>query len=101
MGAFLDDKNNTIRYNDTIITRHPNFVSDKQTSIFDVGRADTEIKYMPAATGSKFYKWVMKKDDEIIHDYRPAVDNNSIPCVLDTITGEAFYNSLPGILTWE
>lgn len=97
----VDVKNNTIRYNNTILTRHPNFVSDKQTSIFDVGRADTEKKFMPAANGSKFYKWVMKKDDEIIHDYRPAVDNNSIPCVLDTITGEAFYNSLYGILTWE
>lgn len=97
----VDVKNNTIRYNNTILTRHPNFVSDKQTSIFDVGRSDTEKKYMPAANGSKFYKWVMKKDDEIIHDYRPAVDNNSIPCVLDTITGEAFYNSLSGMLTWE
>ena len=97
----VDDKNNKVRYNDTIITKNASFTSDKQTSIFDVGRADTEKKFRPATNGSKFYKWVMKKDDVIIHDYRPAVDNNSIPCVLDTITGEAFYNSLSGILTWE
>ena len=97
----VDAKNNKIRYNDKNINTSANFVSDKQTSIFDVGRTDTEKKLMPAADGSKFYKWVMKKDDKIIHDYRPAIDNNLIPCVLDTITGEAFYNTLEGVLSWE
>ena len=97
----VDAKNNKVRYNNTIITKNANFTSDKKTSIFDVGRADSEKKYKPAANGSKFYKWVMKKDGVIIHDYRPAVDNNSIPCVLDTISGEAFYNTLGGTLSWE
>jgi hypothetical protein len=97
----VDDKNNKVRYNSIIITKNANFTSNKQTSIFDVGRADTEKKYKPAVNGSKFYKWVMKKDGVIIHDYRPAVDNNLIPCVIDTITGEAFYNTLSGVLSWE
>lgn len=99
----VDIENSKIRCNKSIygISSITNFTSDKQTSIFDVGRKDTETSYIPAANGSKFYKWVMKKDGVIIHDYRPAVDNNSIPCVLDTITGEAFYNSLSGVLTWE
>ena len=97
----VDAKNNKIRYNNKNISTSANFVSNKQTCIFDVGRGDAEIKFSPAADGSKFYKWVMKKDDKIIHDYRPAIDNNLIPCVLDTITGEAFYNTLEGVLSWE
>lgn len=97
----VDDKNNKVRYNNRIITKNANFTSNKQTSIFDVGRYDTEKKYIPAANGSKFYKWVMKKDDEIIHDYRPAIDIDFVPCVIDLITGEAFYNTLTGTLTWE
>ena len=99
--VIVDAENNKVRYNDTIKTKNANFVSDKQTCIFDVGRGDNETWYKPAAQGSKFYKWVMKKDGVTIHDYRPAVDNNLIPCVLDTITGEAFYNALSGVLSWE
>lgn len=97
----VDDKNNKVRYNSTIITKNANFTSNKQTSIFDVGRHDTEKIYRPAANGSKFYKWVMKKDDEIIHDYRPAIDIDFVPCVIDLVTGEVFYNALSGTLTWE
>lgn len=101
--VIVDIENSKIRCNKAIygISSITNFTSDKQTSIFDVGRKDTETSYMPATNGSKFYKWVMKKDGVIIHDYRPAVDKNSIPCVLDTITGEAFYNTLSGVLSWE
>ena len=43
----------------------------------------------------------MKKDGEIIHDYRPALDVNFNPCVVDLITNDAFYNVLEGNLTWE
>ena len=103
MIVVVDVKNSKIRCNKSTygLNGAQNFTSDKQTSIFDVGRKDTESSYIPAAAGSKFYKWVMKKDGVIIHDYRPAVDNNLIPCVLDTITGEAFYNTLSGVLSWE
>lgn len=90
-----------INYNGTDYTHTYDFMSDKQTCIFDVGRGDTEMKYIPAASGSKFYRWIMKKDGVIIHDYRPALDVNFNPCVVDLITNDAFYNVLEGNLTWE
>ena len=97
----VDAKNNKISYNNKNINTSANFVSDKQTCIFDVGRSDSEKSFRPAASGSKFYRWIMKKDGEIIHDYRPALDVYFNPCIVDLITNDVFYNVLEGNLTWE
>ncbi|MBQ7820539.1 MAG: hypothetical protein IJ341_12695 [Bacteroidales bacterium] len=96
----INANENKVILNGTTYNKNASFNSAEPVCIFDTGR-QTSSKWIPAANGSKFYKWVMKKDGIIIHDYRPAIDINFVPCVIDLITGEAFYNTLSGTLTWE
>lgn len=96
----INANENKVILNGTAYNKNASFNSAEPVCIFDTGR-QTSSQWWPAGNGSKFYKWVMKKDGIIIHDYRPAIDINFVPCVIDLITGEAFYNTLSGTFTWE
>lgn len=50
---------------------------------------------------SIYYIRVFDDNDILIHEFLPYLDKNNKPCMMDTITGKAYYNSGTGEFTYE
>ena len=50
---------------------------------------------------SIYYIRVFDEDDILIHEFLPYLDKNNKPCMIDTVTRKAYYNSGTGEFTYE
>lgn len=50
---------------------------------------------------SIYYIRVFDDDDILIHEFLPYLDKNDKPCMIDTVTRKAYYNSGTGEFTYE
>lgn len=49
----------------------------------------------------KLYYLKIWLGETLVRDFVPALDNNNVPCLYDTVTQQTFYNSGSGNLTYE
>ena len=65
-----------------------------------------EILYLFATSNNqygkiKIYSLKIYNDDSIIMELIPALDNNNVPCLYDTVSGETFYNAGTGDFIYQ
>lgn len=75
-----------------IINTATSFTSTYNMYIFANNNAGTAVNnaYM------RLYAFSISKDDNVLRDFVPALDNNGTPCLYDTITKKYYYNQGTG-----
>lgn len=49
----------------------------------------------------KLYYFRIYEDGELVRDYRPALDDNNVPCLFETVSGTYLYNAGSGTFGYE
>ena len=49
----------------------------------------------------KVYELNFFIDDQLVSNFIPALDNNGVPCLYDTVSGETFYNAGTGDFIYQ